>query len=235
MRIFSLMLLFYVPHLLFAAKSLKIMLITGGHAYDTLQFMQIFDEMESVGYEHFSQPDANAAIMGGKAKNFDVLVFYDMWKEISGDGKKAYQDLGKSGKPLLFLHHSIVSYQEWEEFEGITGGRYLEKKRDSSGPHSTYKHDIWMKVRVAAPVHPAVKGLNDFMIYDEAYGNLRISDQVKPLLSTDHPESSSLIAWEHSYEKSKIVYISLGHNRLAYENVNFRKLIFQSIRYLAGK
>ncbi|MFO8084540.1 MAG: hypothetical protein R6U27_09510 [Desulfobacterales bacterium] len=58
------------------SQPVKIMLVTGGHSYDTLQFFQLFDALEDIEYEHFPQPEANKAIVEGAAQNFDVLVFY---------------------------------------------------------------------------------------------------------------------------------------------------------------
>ena len=80
---------------------------------------------KGVEYEHFIQPEANRNIANGKADDFDLLVFYDMWQQISDSEKQAYLNLTLKGKPMLFLHHSIVSYQNWPQFEQIVGGRYV--------------------------------------------------------------------------------------------------------------
>lgn len=57
------------------AKNIKIMLVTGGHSFDTLQFFQLFDELEGIEYTAFAQPEANRKIANGEAANFDVVVF----------------------------------------------------------------------------------------------------------------------------------------------------------------
>jgi hypothetical protein len=217
------------------AQPIKLMLVTGGHSYDTLQFFEMFDSMEGVEYEHFQQPKANNALAKDLAKDFDVVVFYDMWKSISEFEKNAYIKMTKEGKPLLFLHHSIASYQDWPEFEKILGGKYVEPARGiPKEEQSNYEHDVWVYSKVEKYTAVTV-GLKEPRFFDEVYGNVRISEDVIPLLSTRHPQSMEYIAWQHKYNNSQVVYIQPGHDYRTYENEEYRKLLLQAIKFLAGK
>ena len=129
MKRISLLFIFLISIIILQAQPIKIMVVTGGHAYDTLQFFEMFDALRGIEYEHFQQPKANLKLVKDNAEDFDVLVFYDMWKSISDAEKSAYLKLTQEGKPFLFLHHSIASYQDWPEFEKILGGKYVEKGR----------------------------------------------------------------------------------------------------------
>lgn len=216
------------------AQSVKIMLVTGGHSYDTIQFFQMFDALEGIEYEHFLQPEANRKIARGAGENYDVLVFYDMWREISEPEKQAYIELTKKGKPMLFLHHSLVSYQGWPEFEKLLGGRYVEKHRDVKVKEeelSTYEHDVWVYIQPVGN-HPVTKGFSNLRFFDEVYGNYRVSEDVIPILTTNHPQSEKIIGWENRYNKSKIIYLQPGHDYRTYETEDFRKLLLQTIMYL---
>ncbi len=214
-------------------QGIKVMLVTGGHAYDTIPFFQMFDDMQGITYQHFEQPNANKAIAKGAADEFDVLVFYDMWNNISANEKAAYLRLTRQGKPFLFLHHSIVSYQNWGEFENLVGGKYVrEGKRIPKEKQSSYDHDVWVYCYVENHT-PITSGIKEFKFFDEVYGNLTISDEVQPLLRTKHPKASDYMAWKHVYNKSNVVYLQMGHDKRSYENENFQKLIYQSIKYLA--
>lgn len=211
------------------------MLVTGGHAFDTLQFFEMFDAMPGIEYEHFDQPKANKEIVKSLAEDFDVLVFYDMWKSISEAEKSAYLRLTQQGKPLLFLHHSIASYQDWPEFEKILGGKYVEPARGiPAEEQSNYEHDIWVYSKVENYT-PVTVGLKDPRFFDEIYGNVRISDDVIPLLSTRHPKSMEYIAWQHKYNNSQVVYIQSGHDYRTFESEDYRKLLMQAIKFLAGE
>lgn len=217
------------------AQPVEIMLITGGHAFDTTQFFQLFDRMENIGYEHFQQPEANRSIAKGKAKDFDVLVFYDMWQPISDDEKRAYINLTKKGKPMLFLHHSLVSYQDWPKFEKLIGGKYVQKSQAiPEHEQSTYEHDVWVYMH-SLRNHPVTKGLEMIKLFDEVYGNTRVSDDVLPLFKTNHPKSSKIIGWENRFNASRIVYLQPGHDYRAYQSDKYRQLLEQTIKYLAEK
>jgi hypothetical protein len=89
-----------------------------------------------------------------------------------------------------------------------------------------------MPVHVVDKKHPLTRGVDDFMIHDEVYGNFRVLPTVSPLLTTTHPESSDTIAWTNKYGDSRIVYIQLGHDHHAYEDPNFRILLKQAIDWV---
>lgn len=215
------------------AKPINIMLVTGGHAFDTLQFFQMFDSLEGITYTHYAQPKANQTIAAGKAENFDVLVFYDMWQNISDAEKNAYLKLTREGKPFLFLHHALVSYQKWPAFEKILGGKYVEKSPDVPvNEQSTYEHDVWVYIRTAQN-HPVTKGFSHLRFFDEVYGNFRVSEDVTPLLKTTHPKSTPLIGWENTFNSSKIMYIQPGHDYRTFATEDYRKLLTRAIYYLA--
>lgn len=217
------------------SQPVKIMLVTGGHAFDTIQFFDMFDALKGIEYEHFSQPKANQRLASGKTDNYDVLVFYDMWSSIGEIEKQAYLKLTQKGKPMLFLHHSIVSYQDWPEFEKIIGGKYVKAERGVAvEEQSNYEHDVWVYSKVEN-ISPVTIGFDELRFFDEIYGNVRVSDNVIPLLKTRHPKSMEIIAWENRYNNSKIVYIQPGHDYRTYGDESYRKLLSQTIYYLAGK
>ena len=217
------------------SQPVKIMLVTGGHSYDTIQFFQMFDSFKNIEYKHFVQPEANKKLEEGAGEDFDVLVFYDMWKTISEKEKQAYIALAEKGKPMLFLHHALAAYPDWKEFENLVGGRYLTPGEGVAEEKlSTYKHDVWVE-SIVVKKHPVTKGLSTFKIFDEVYGNFWVSDKITPLLKTNHPESTETIAWENKFKNSNIIYIQGGHDRNAYQAPEFGKMIIQAINYLAAK
>lgn len=216
------------------AQPVNVMLITGGHSYDTLQFFQLFDAMEGIEYTHFQQPEANRKLLQGEAENYDVLVFYDMWREISLPEQQAYIELTKKGKPMLFLHHALVSYQEWPQFEKLIGGRYTEKRKGiPESELSTYEHDVWVYIQPAGK-HPVTKGFGSLRFFDEVYGNYRVSEDVIPILTTNHPQSEKIIGWENRFNNSRIIYLQPGHDSRTYETEDYRRLLIQAIKYLAS-
>lgn len=206
----------------------RILIITGGHDFEREAFFDMFNDMPDTEYTELFHPEANQVYDSSLLDQIDVLLFYDMVQEIGDLEKAAFIKLLEKGKGVVFLHHSLVSYQEWDEFENIIGGRYILSDQEGS----TYQHDVDMPVQIASKDHPITLGLKDFVIHDEVYGNFKVQPDVEPLLLTTHPESGELIGWTNSYGNSRIVYLQLGHDHHAYENPNFRLLLKQAIQWV---
>lgn len=216
-----------------SAKKMNVIVITGGHDFDRKSFFELFDSYNDLTYSELKHPEANLQLGQLDLKSFDAVVFYDMPKSISEEEKLSYAKLLNAGKGLVFLHHSLASYQNWDEFKSIIGGRYHEEQNTPQS--STYQHDVDFKVKIEAANHPVTRGIHDFEIHDEVYGNTEVLSEVTPILSTDHPLSSKIIGWTHRKENSKIVYIQLGHDKAAFVNPNYRKLVRQAISYVSGQ
>ncbi len=217
---------------------IRVLVFTGGHDFERDAFFQLFKGYDDIEYKEVVQPKANEVFTDGTVKKYDVLVFYDLWQPISDAQKEGFVQYLKDGGGLVALHHCLASYQEWPEFLNIIGGRYLLKEQTIAGkqlPASGYKHDEVMNVTVADKDHPITKGIDDFQIHDETYSNFYTIPDVHVLLKTDHPNSSPNLAWTQTYGKGKIAYIQLGHDHLAFENPNYRKLVAQAIRWAAQR
>ncbi len=207
--------------------SVKTLIITGGHKFDREAFFEMFGSFESLDFEEAIQPSANQMIESGVADRFDLLIFYDMYDSITEGQKSAYIKMFAEGKPAIFLHHSLVSYQDWPEFQSIIGGKY--NREDSLLGPSTYLHDTDIELQVMNPNHPITKGLSDFTFFDETYGNCPTLSTIEPLLATSHPNSMPYLAWVKEYGKSKIVYIQNGHGPQIFKDSNYRTLLQQAI------
>lgn len=138
---------------------------------------------------------------------------------------------------MIFLHHSLVSYQNWPEFIKIVGGQYHTQPVVANGDtlSANYEHDVRMSIKVEDKKHPVTKGIKDFEILDEIYSDVEILPSVKPLLSTTHPKSMHYVAWINKYGNSDVLYIQLGHGRTGFSNPNFLKLIQQAIEWSAAR
>ena len=212
---------------------IHVMVVAGGHSFDTTEFVDMFRTFEGMTFDTVMQPHANEIIASGEAAKYDAIIFYDMWPEAEQQVREGYLKLARDGRGMVFLHHSLVSYQAWPEFRNIIGGKYFaEWSGEDSSLLSTYRHDIDIPVEVMDGDHPVNIGISNFTIHDEGYGNIQVNDDVKILLRADHPDCYPVIGWEHNFENSKIVYLMLGHDRKAYANDHFRLLLQNAIRYV---
>jgi uncharacterized protein len=219
-----------------AADKLRLLVISGGHDFQTNAFFQVVKDNPSVTYRAFTHPNAHAQLRPEAAKDYDVMVCYDMWQPITDEAKADFMNFLKAGKGLVILHHAVANYQKWPEYEKILGGRYYLAKTTVNGvekPQSIWKHDVDLNVRIADPKHPVTRGLKDFQIHDETYGLFDMAEDSHPLLTTDESTSAKNIGWARTWEKARVVYIQLGHDGQAYRNPNYQQLLSQAIRWVA--
>ena len=213
-----------------------VLVVTGGHRYDTVAFMEMFDALEGISYDTVMQPRANHMIRKENLKEYQAIVFYDAWREISRKEQKRYKKLTRKGKGMVFLHHSLGSYQHWEGYSDIIGGRYYRKgSGHNDKPLMEYTHDLDIMVHVVDRQHPVTRGIPDFTIHDEGYTNLQYNQDITPLLVTAHPACSDTIAWVNPVRDSRVVYMMLGHDAAAYTNLHYREILRNAIYFSAGR
>ncbi|MFN3420359.1 MAG: ThuA domain-containing protein [Armatimonadota bacterium] len=222
-------------------RDLKILVVTGGHDFERKEFFAMFDSFKGIKWEEKQQPQANDIWLSETLRNYDAVVLYDMWQQITEEQKRGMVKwLRDEGKGLVALHHSIASYQNWDEYTRIIGAKYFlapgkapdGREFQRSQPH----HGIRFVVKVADKNHPITKGLPEqFEIVDETYKGWWLSPDVHKLLITDHELSDPCVAWAKRYGKAKVVYIQLGHGPTAYNNPHYRTLVQNAIRWVAEK
>jgi type 1 glutamine amidotransferase len=221
-----------------AAAPIRVLLVCGGHDYETNQFLQVFRDNSEITFTHVTHPAAHAWLSADKAREWDVLVLYDMWQDLSETAKQDFLARLQEGKGLVVTHHAIANYQAWPEYERIIGARYYLAPTQREGwikHRSQYTHDVKYRVEVLAKDHPVTRGLSDFDIHDETYRLFDIAADVTPLLGTREPLSSPIVAWAKTYAAARVVYIQSGHDHYAYENPHYRRLLANAIRWTARR
>lgn len=219
-------------------RPIRTLIITGGHGFEQQPFFDVFKSNPGISFVHAAHAKTNAtAWERDDILNHDVVVLYDMPRTITDAQKAKFLSIFDKGIGLVVLHHALVSYQDWRDYERIIGGRYPENPA-KAGVVTTevgYEHDVDVPVKIVAKEHPISSGLSDFVIHDEIYWGFRVGKDVRPLVTTTHPKSGKPLAWTRAEGKSRVVYIQLGHGPSAYQNPNYRRLLAQSIRWAAQR
>jgi len=212
----------------------RILVVTGGHAFDTVEFFDLFTSPENTLFDTVSHPRALELLSSKKVDRYRVLVFYDYLPDLPLKDSIIFQGLSQKGIPMLFLHHALCNFQRWDGYSQMVGGKYMIPEFEpDSALHSAYRHDIDIQVKVLDPNHPVTAGVEDFVIHDEGYSNIRISKDVHPLLGTSHPDCAPLMGWVNQYQNSTCLYLMFGHDSQAYSNENLRLLLNNSIQWLS--
>lgn len=219
------------------AKKIRVLLTTGGHAFEADPFYAMFDAMPDVEYTKAELPKDAGLLKPGLEQQYDVIVMYDMSPPITPEQQKAFVELLNKGIGLVPLHHNLGAHRTWDEYAKIIGGKFVFKDSTIDGkPYSKtpWSHDEDLKIQIADKQHPITKGMADFEIHDETYGRFYTSPDVHVLLKTDHPKNNPDVAWTTRYGNSRIFYLMLGHDGKAYANPSFRELLDRGIRWAAG-
>ena len=220
------------------AAKLKVLVVTGGHGYAKAPFNKMFNDNAEIVATIAEHQSTNATVFDRPdLLSFDVVVLYDIRKSITETQKKNFLALLEKGAGLVVLHHALVSYQRWPDYERIIGGLYPEDE-DKSGVVTDkvgYEHDVDIPVTIVAKDHPITAGLKDFTLHDEIYWGYRVHPEVTPLITTTLPKSGKPLGWCRTEGKSRVVFIQLGHGPEAFEDSNYRRLLANSIRWTARK
>jgi uncharacterized protein len=221
-----------------AERKLKVLVVTGGHGFETNQFFRVFAENPDITFTNAIQARTSSTAYDREdLLSYDCIVLYDMVQNITEAQKAKFLSLFDKGVGLVVTHHALVSYQNWPEFERIMGGTYPEPQ-DKKGKVTAelgYEHDVDVPVVIVAKSHPITAGVKDFTINDEIYWGFRTTRDVTPLITTTHAKSGKPLAWSRTEKNSRVVYLQLGHGSRAYNDPNYRKLLAQSIRWTSRR
>jgi type 1 glutamine amidotransferase len=208
----------------------RCLVVTGGHDFDS-EFYSLFDHGK-LDWDHAaSNTEAFALDIRDR---YDVVVLYDMSLQIGKLQRRNLRAFVESGKGLVILHHAIADYNSWDWWvREVVGGKYL-LETEGEMPASTYLHDVDFFVRPTGS-HPITSGIGPMHIRDETYKGMWISPEVEVILETDEETSDGPLAWISPYEKSRVVYLQLGHDRLAFLHPAYRELVERAILWSAGE
>ena len=141
---------------------IRVLVVTGGHGFEKEPFFKLFKDNPDIAYQAAEHPNAHALLSAEAAKQWDVLVLYDMHQEITPEAKADFVARLKEGKGLVVLHHAIANYQAWPEYTEIIGAHYYLAATNINGvakPRSAWKEGMKFRIHVADPKHPVTRGM----------------------------------------------------------------------------
>ena len=190
--------------------TLNVLVVTKGHPFDYNGFYAIFDEEPEINHTVVEQPAAQIILRPEFVKDYDAVVFYDMWgTEMDGkahfpeppaDYVKAIEALLESGMGLVLLNHATVQWPAWPLWREITGTSFMLAEGELNGqtvPGSGYRGGAGEPHRNAThmltpvdPSHPVAEGLGaGFEITDELYlktAGFEDNPDILPLFRSDY-------------------------------------------------
>ena len=218
-------------------ENLKVLVVTGGHAFEREPFFTLFQGYDDIEYVEAQLKDDSEIFADIREWDYNVIVFFNMTQKISPKRQENFTKLINDGVGVVALHHCMGSYQQWPEYIKIIGGRYNLKASEEGGVKrqaSTYEHDADFTVHIEDTKHPITRGLSDFEVHDETYKKCSFEKDNHLLLTTNHPDSDRELGWVRNYGNGKVCFIMVGHGPTVYEDPTYRQLVARSIRWSAN-
>ena len=210
---------------------LRVGVITGGHTFDVINFHRLFRRLDDCDCYIQSLEDWSAGVRA--VQDSDVLVFYNMHTDLPQDApggkatRAAIDGLGQ-GEGIVLFHHAILAFKDdpvWDEIVGMTD-RTIQ----------AWSHDEQLRLQIADPDHPITSGLGAFPLTDETYDFRDVSGEDSHILLTvDHPDSMSTLAWTRMHNSSRVLNFVPGHDEAAWSSPAFQTLLRRGILWAAGR
>ena len=214
-----------------SAGMIKVGVITGGHVFDVIGFHKLWRRFSDLDC-YVQSLEEWAADYSQHGQRYDVLVFYNMHTTLPEDspgGKRtrnAIDGLG-DGTGIVVFHHGILAFKNdrvWDEIVGMTD-------RTIDG----YSHDEELAVCVADPNHAITEGVGNWSVVDETYDFRDVEgEDSRVLMTVDHPNSMSTMAWSRVYGKSRVLNFVFGHDDQAWSDETFREVLGRGVKWAAG-
>lgn len=230
----SLFLMLFVLQASFAQKSTSVLVVRGGHPYDTPDFENMCENLDGVSVDLVLDAHFKSMKVDKIKDKYNAILFLNQNKyyEESKKTKEKYINLTSEGVGMVFLHFTLSSQPNWDEYHEIVGGKwFLGKFTPEKAKRSTYFIDLEVDVKVLDKKHPVTKGIKNFTMTDVFYGNIYLKPGVHSLLGSDNPDLTP-IAWTQKYNNSKVVYIMPGFSKKAFGNPSYKKLVANALKYV---
>jgi type 1 glutamine amidotransferase len=213
-------------------KPLRVLLLVGGHDYDADSFHTLLEHID--GVESVTPMSSAQAFAHDRRDQFDVAVFYDFTRDLDPTAQRNLRDFVEAGRGVVVLHHALLNFQTWPWWaDSVAGARY-RLAPENGEPASSVKDAISMSIAPApgAP-HPALQGIEPFVLTDEGYRDLYRARSLQPLLvlSTPVDGSDDVVAWVGPCTTARVVATSLGHGPTAYRHPAYRRFVHNAIRW----
>ncbi len=217
---------------------INLLVITGGHGFEKVGFHKLLAALPNTTTTEATEGDFKTGQATAYDRpdllSYDAVLLYDFQLNITPEEQKNFHALFDKGVGLICLHHALLSYQGWPEYERVVGGLYLldfKQYPDKIWPASTYKGETDMDITVVDPNHPVTVGISDFHIKDEIYRGVHTTADIHPLLSCE----GKPLVWCRDEKNSHVVTLIIGHGAGTWENPTFLKLMENSLHWVAKK
>ncbi len=180
---------------------------------------RLVDDMEILGTDVVFDYD----VLCCNFKNYEPLKRQEL-------AKKNLLKFVNDGGGLMYYHFTCGAFQNWPEFETISG-RVWNPKLRGHDPFGTFK------VEIVDKEHPITKAIADFEITDELYTCLDGTREIHPIAEAVSKVDGKRypIAFVFEQGKGRVFHTVLGHDSRALAAPQLGTLLKNAVHWTAGK
>lgn len=216
------------------AEPLRVAVVTGGHHFDVINFHRLFRSLKDVD-AYIQHMDDFASCPREVRDDYDAVLFYTMMKDgpvddglpgYAGKPLRALSHLGERSQGIFLLHHSLMAYPAWPQWDEMTG----IEQRDQFEYHMEQP----VVVEIVRP-HPVTEGLTPWQMVDETYVMKEPDAGSDVLLATESERSMYALAWTRQYRRSRVFVYQSGHDDQAWSNPAFQQVVRRGLLWCADR
>jgi type 1 glutamine amidotransferase len=229
-------------------KSVSVLVVTGNHAFEPLEFFDALRGMQGLRIDHAMIGTRGTLIAGPKGGlgRYDVVLFYDHQKAIPTITPH-WRDLIARGTGLVFLHHALASFPQSAEMKAIAGGQARltgDAANAAARGLGTFHAGERQRFTIVDPDHPVTCGIQPFEMEDEAYDGLEMEPGVVPLVRSSFPRRTPVVGWAWMHGQQRVGYLQPGHGSIfmpldqgptAFDHPEYLKLLRRYLLWAAGR
>jgi type 1 glutamine amidotransferase len=211
----------------------KILIASGGAAYDDPwhPFARTSGALEALvaGDEREVTVSTEVARELGSLNNRDLVILNlgSAQEELPTDAEcvDGLLDFAHRGGAVLAMHVAATAFPQDKRWETLLGGRWVQGR--------THHPEFGLaEVHVTPSGHPASTGVNDFLLEDERYTDLRVSPSVNVLATHLFESVEQPLVWVREEGGARIAYDALGHDERSYDSEPHGRLVRQLVGWL---
>jgi putative membrane-bound dehydrogenase-like protein len=155
--------------------------------------------------------------------HYDGLIIYANHTTISPQQEAALLSFVENGKGLIALHCASFCFLNSPKYISLVGGQF-----------ESHQTGVF-RSRIVDAKHPAMKGVQEFEVWDETYKHHRLSDDRHVLMVREENGKHEPWTWVRSQGKGRVFYTASGHDERVFRHPDYHRLVIQGIRWAVGR
>ncbi len=207
-----------------SSKKIKVMFFRGGGGHDWKNCSPIMKSVLEKTNDFEVTFTENLDDLKERIKQFDIIMQYTDGMDPTKEQENGLCDFVQNGGGYVGIHCTTASFQKCDRYWEMCSGRFAGH---GSGKFTVYIYDH---------EHPITRGMKDFEIQDESYTHdYHRNAQMRSLTRMNRGNERQSMGWVSSYGKGRVFYTSNGHDRQAWVNPHFQRLVVRGAYWAAGR